>query len=79
MASVIKNKWNTQGSNVKQCIDMIEAVMEKTALGTEDETTYKEFMHKLKQLTHEHEQKVAWWEKVEEKLTAKQLLYVLKG
>ena len=79
MTQTIKNKMNLKDMKYQQGFKFIEEIYDKNPLGSQDEVIFKETLHKLRQLYEENEQKVEWWNKIEEKLTAKQLLYVLKN
>jgi len=64
----------TQGLNASLAFNRLCELMDKQPLGEKDVAFYNE----AKSILGNELDKIQWWNSVEEKLTAKQMLHVLK-
>jgi len=76
MVKNIKNSWNLEKMGIEQGLNFIDEIYERNPLGTQEDTTFKEVMYKIRLLRKEQEKVLKSWDIVEDNLTQKQLLRI---
>lgn len=70
--------FNTEGMTLEQGFSFLRNIHNDKPLGTNDELIYNNTLIKMEELISGNKKKSDNWDKVKEKLTAKQLLFVLE-
>ena len=74
-----KEYLGTSGLNIVTAFNRIKELMEKQPLGGQDEKFYEEAKSIIDTELNDRLMDAEYWNRIESKLTAKQLLFVLKG